>query len=192
MPKPTPKTSVQGNIRIIGGQYKGRKLTVIDSKGLRPTTDRVKETLFNWLMFTIRDKKCLDLFAGAGSLGFEALSRYAKSVTMIEKDKKVYVNLKKGAELLKPNNLTLLNICALEFLRTTKESFDIIFLDPPFRHDILTQVFTLLTTQIAPNGTLIYIEQEKEAQFIPPAYLTMLKEGTAGQVIYRLYKVERT
>jgi 16S rRNA (guanine966-N2)-methyltransferase len=185
-----PQNKGNGSIRIIGGQHKGRKLPVIDLEGLRPTTDRIKETLFNWLMFSIRDKKCLDLFSGAGSLGFEAISRYAQNVTMIEKDKKAFLNLKKSAEILKCNNATILNQCALEFLKTTQESFDIIFIDPPFRKDILKDVFKLLTPTIAPEGTIVYIENETENQTEIPNHFHLLKENSAGQVTYRLYEIK--
>lgn len=180
----------KGTIRIIGGTHKGRKLPVLDSEGLRPTTDRVKETLFNWLMFSIRDTKCLDLFAGSGSLGFEAISRQAGSVTMIEKDRTVYQNLQKCAELLNSSKLSLLNGDALAFLKDTKESFDIIFMDPPFRKGILTEVFNLLTPSILPNNSLVYVEQEAENISETPACFKLFKEGKAGQVVFRLYRID--
>lgn len=187
---PNEKTKAPGAIRIISGRHKGRKLPVLDSIGLRPTTDRVKETLFNWLMFQINDKNCLDLFSGSGSLGFEALSRGAKKVTMIEKEKKVYENLENSSKLLKDENIKIINTDALDFLKSTQESFDLIFLDPPFRKGILNEVFALLTPNIIPNNSLVYVEQEKENQSEPPSHFKLLKEGSAGQVIFRLYKIE--
>jgi|SRR5574344_134823 16S rRNA (guanine966-N2)-methyltransferase len=181
-----------GTIRIIGGIHKGRKLPVLDSEGLRPTTDRVKETLFNWLMFSVRNAKCLDLFAGSGSLGFEALSRQAESVTMIEKEKKVFQNLQKCADILKENNLKLINGDALSFLKNTTDSYNIVFLDPPFRKDFLNEIFNLLTPSIVPNNAFVYVEQEAENITEAPKSFKLIKEGKAGQVIYRLYQLDWT
>ena len=187
---PNEKTKAPGAIRIISGRHKGRKLPVLDSIGLRPTTDRVKETLFNWLMFQINDKNCLDLFSASGSLDFEALSRKAKKVTKKKKEKKVYENLENSSKLLKDENIKIINTDALDFLKSTQESFDLIFLDPPFRKGILNEVFALLTPNIIPNNSLVYVEQEKENQSEPPSHFKLLKEGSAGQVIFRLYKIE--
>jgi len=122
-----------GNIRIISGKHRGRKLPVILSDGLRPTTDRTKETLFNWLMHDIQDAKVLDMFAGAGSLGFEALSRHAAYVTMIEKDPKVAKQLQSNLVLLQEQQRGNV-ICgdALTALGEQTHHFDIIFIDPPF------------------------------------------------------------
>ena len=178
-----------GTVRIISGRFKGRKLPVLDSQGLRPTTDRVKETLFNWLMFKVRDAKCLDAFAGSGALGFEAISRYAASVVMIEKDHLVAENLRKNSALLKTDNLKINEADTLTFLKNSTDSFDIIFLDPPFRKGILTEIYPLLTSKIAPEGCLVYVEEEAEGFTPPPARFKLLKEGTAGQDTYRLYIV---
>ncbi len=179
-----------GFVRIIGGSHKGRKLPVLDSEGLRPTTDRVKETLFNWLMFLLHDKVCLDLFSGSGSLGFEAQSRGANSVTMIEKDPKVYANLQQCKQLLKADNITVLHTDALTFLQNTTTKFDLIFLDPPFRKGILAQVYALLNANIVADGAFIYVEEEGEQQCPPPAWMHLHKESKAGQVHYRLYQVQ--
>lgn len=109
---------------------------------------------------------------------------------MIEKEKKVYENLENSSKLLKDENIKIINTDALDFLKSTQESFDLIFLDPPFRKGILNEVFALLTPNIIPNNSLVYVEQEKENQSEPPSHFKLLKEGSAGQVIFRLYKIE--
>ncbi len=188
--KSSPQKSI-GSVRIISGLHKGRKLPVLNKEGLRPTTDRVKETLFNWLMFDIRDSLCLDLFAGSGSLGFEAYSRGAKNVTMCELEKETYNSLLNCKKLLgNPSNLDIKNCDSLKFLKTNSVKYDVIFLDPPFRMDILQEVFPLLTEFATHKDTLVYVEQEIENELItPPSSFELYKEGKAGQVCYKLYKV---
>lgn len=127
-----PKPVSMGQIRIIGGQWRGRKLPVRDSEGLRPTTDRVRETLFNWLMPVIRDANCLDCFAGSGALGIEALSRYAASATLIELDKHNARQLSENLAQLKIHNAQVINANTLTYLANSGTPFDVVFLDPPF------------------------------------------------------------
>lgn len=184
------KTNKNGYIRIIGGIYKSRKLTVIDAESLRPTTDRVKETVFNWLMFKINNTNVLDLFAGSGSLGFEALSRGAQKVTFIEQNPKVCKALSANAENLKAKNCEILNKDALHFLDTTPEAYDLIFIDPPFRKGFVETVLSKLTPPLLKNGTLIYIENENENQITVPANFKLLKELKCGQVLSRLFIYE--
>ena len=138
------KKRAPGSVRLISGRWKGRKLPVRDVEGLRPTTDRVKETLFNWLATDIRDSRCLDLFAGSGSLGFEALSRYAAYVMMVELDKGAAAQLTTNMATLACNQGKVVQQDALTLLNGKSEPFDIIFLDPPFRRDLLESVCTLL------------------------------------------------
>jgi 16S rRNA (guanine966-N2)-methyltransferase len=121
-----------GKIRIIGGIHRSRQLTVLDANGLRPTLDRVKETLFNWLGQDLTGLNCLDAFSGSGSLGFEAISRNAKSVIMIELEQRVYQQLVTNQKLLNVNNCQIIHGNATEFLKTTNLVFDVIFLDPPY------------------------------------------------------------
>jgi 16S rRNA (guanine966-N2)-methyltransferase len=184
------KTNKNGYIRIIGGIYKSRKLTVIDAESLRPTTDRVKETVFNWLMFKINNTNVLDLFAGSGSLGFEALSRGAQKVTFIEQNPKVYKALLANAEILKAKNCEILNKDAILFLNTTKETYDLIFIDPPFRKGFVETVLSKLTPPLLKNGSLIYIENEIENPISLPAHFKLLKELKCGQVLSRLFVYE--
>ncbi|QOQ68695.1 16S rRNA (guanine(966)-N(2))-methyltransferase RsmD [Photobacterium damselae] len=178
-----------GFVRIISGQWRGRKLPVHDVEGLRPTTDRVKETLFNWLAQDIYQAKCLDLFAGSGSLSFEALSRGAESLTMIELDPKAAAQLKQNLTAIGATNATLHNTNSVNFLNQAGTPHDLVFIDPPFRKDLIQQVITALEANhwLSPNA-LIYIEAEKELGSIdvPPSW-HLYREKTAGQVCYRLF-----
>lgn len=189
--KPVTKATVAtGQIRLIGGQWRGRKLPVLNSIGLRPTGDRIKETLFNWLMFDIRQTRCLDLFAGSGSLGFEALSRGASEVVLVEKDTPVARQLVKNLASLAQAKGQVLNQDALQFLESAAQPFDVVFLDPPFHQQLLSQACQLLEA----NGWLsdnakIYIEREQVAPLLPPNW-QLLKDKKAGQVSYQLYQRE--
>ncbi|EEZ42269.1 MULTISPECIES: 16S rRNA (guanine(966)-N(2))-methyltransferase RsmD [Bacteria] len=178
-----------GFVRIISGQWRGRKLPVHDVEGLRPTTDRVKETLFNWLAQDIYQAKCLDLFAGSGSLSFEALSRGAESLTMIELDQKAAAQLKQNLTAIGATNATLHNTNSVNFLNQAGTPHDLVFIDPPFRKDLIQQVIAALEANhwLSPNA-LIYIEAEKELGSIdvPPSW-HLYREKTAGQVCYRLF-----
>ena len=175
-------------IRIIGGQYRGKKLHFPTIDGLRPTPDRVRETLFNWLMHSIRNARCLDAFAGSGALGFEALSRYADKVVLIEKDPTAYANLKKIAESFKSPKLTVTKSDAISFINQTKEQFDIVFLDPPFAHPQLLECIDILATaDVLVVGGLLYIESP-QAPVLNPEHWELLKSKQAGQVFYGLHK----
>ncbi|EKS1844312.1 16S rRNA (guanine(966)-N(2))-methyltransferase [Cronobacter muytjensii] len=187
MKKPT--SSGSGQIRIIGGQWRGRKLPVPDSPGLRPTTDRVRETLFNWLAPYLVDARCLDCFAGSGALGLEALSRYAASATLLEMERGVAQQLQKNLATLKSSAGKVVNANTLNFLNQNGEPHDIVFVDPPFRKGLLEETLTLLETRgwLAPQA-LIYVESEVENGLPPvPASWQLHREKVAGQVAYRLY-----
>ena len=183
-----------GAIRIIAGQYRGRKLPVLMSQGLRPTTDRVKETLFNWLMPYINNSVCLDCFAGAGSLGFEALSRGAKEVNLIEFDKAVANQLNKNKQLLQSKNLEVIHGDAIAYLsQPANKRYDIVFIDPPFRKGFIEQSCLLINNGWLAEKALIYIEMESESsEFVAPNNWILLKEKSAGQVSYRLYQLDST
>ncbi|NBD00236.1 16S rRNA (guanine(966)-N(2))-methyltransferase [Atlantibacter hermannii] len=187
MKKPT--SSGSGQIRIIGGQWRGRKLPVTDSPGLRPTTDRVRETLFNWLAPYMVDARCLDCFAGSGALGLESLSRYAASATLLEMERPVAQQLQKNLATLKAANGNVVNTNTLNYLNQTGTPHDIVFIDPPFRKGLLDETVSLLEK----NGwladeALIYVESEVENGMPPvPASWQLHREKVAGQVAYRLY-----
>ncbi|KFC77064.1 MULTISPECIES: 16S rRNA (guanine(966)-N(2))-methyltransferase [Buttiauxella] len=187
-----PQSTGTGQIRIIGGQWRGRKLPVPDSPGLRPTTDRVRETLFNWLAPSMVDATVLDCFAGSGALGLEALSRYASRATLLEMDRNVSQQLQKNLVTLKAANAKVVNTNTLNFLAQPGEPHTIVFVDPPFRKGLLDETLALLES----NGwladeALIYVESEVENGMPAlPASWSLHREKVAGQVAYRLFSRE--
>ncbi|MDT3253314.1 16S rRNA (guanine(966)-N(2))-methyltransferase [Serratia sp. root2] len=183
-----PPQAAAGQIRIIGGQWRGRKLPVPNSPGLRPTTDRVRETLFNWLAPVIQGARCLDCFAGSGALGLEALSRYAGSATLLEFERPVAQQLEKNLALLQGKG-TVVNTNTLHWLAGNGQPFDVVFLDPPFRKGLLAETVTLLEQQgWLADEAWIYVEAEAESAAADvPANWQLHREKVAGQVAYRLY-----
>lgn len=183
------KTSTKGSIRIISGKHRGRKLPVLMAEGLRPTTDRVKETVFNWLMPYMQQSNCLDCFAGSGGLGFEALSRGANSVTLIELNKAAAQQLEQNKALLKANEITIKQMNTLDYLKHCSQKFSIVFIDPPFRKGLIEETIQLLNNNLLEQGALIYIEMGSEEKItVIPSNWQLLKEKKAGQVAYRLYQ----
>ncbi len=154
-----------------------------DAEGLRPTPDRVRETLFNWLGQDLTGKRCLDLFAGSGALGMEAASRGAVEVVMVEKDRAVFSALQENVSKLKFDNIALRNEDGLNFASRAKEQFDVIFLDPPFKSDYLEKLLPQLSKQLTPQG-LLYIESG--SAFEPGELWQVYKQGKAGAVHYQL------
>ncbi|MFP1737296.1 16S rRNA (guanine(966)-N(2))-methyltransferase [Lonsdalea quercina] len=182
-------TSAPGQIRIIGGQWRGRKLPVPHSPGLRPTTDRVRETLFNWLAPVIQQARCLDCFAGSGALALEALSRYAAHATLLEAERGIARQLSQNLSLLRAENASVIHTDALQWLAQPGEAFDVVFLDPPFRQGLLDNTVNLLETQgWLADDAWIYIETEAENRTLNlPANWQLHREKVAGQVAYQLY-----
>ncbi|SFN42120.1 16S rRNA m(2)G-966 methyltransferase [Izhakiella capsodis] len=180
----------QGQIRIIGGQWRGRKLPVPESDGLRPTTDRVRETLFNWLMPVMTDARCLDCFAGSGALGLEALSRNARGATLLELERPVAQQLEKNCQTLGASHAQIINTNSLTWLSQPGEAYDVVFIDPPFRKGLLNQMLPLLEQHgWLAEQAMIYIENEIEGGIPPvPANWHLYREKIAGQVAYRLYQ----
>ncbi|WP_318371107.1 16S rRNA (guanine(966)-N(2))-methyltransferase [Enterobacter sp.] len=181
--------AASGQIRIIGGQWRGRKLPVPDSPGLRPTTDRVRETLFNWLAPSMVSARCLDCFAGSGALGLEALSRYASAATLIEMERGVAQQLQQNLATLKAANAKVVNTNTLTFLNQPGTPHDIVFVDPPFRKGLLDDTLRLLEDNgWLADDALIYVESEVENGLPPvPLHWDLHREKVAGQVAYRLY-----
>jgi 16S rRNA (guanine966-N2)-methyltransferase len=182
-----------GNIRIIGGEHRGRKLPVLNLEGLRPTTDRMKETVFNWLMLDVRNANCIDCFAGAGSLGFEALSRGAAHVHFIELDKPAAQQLVKNLSLLRidPQNATVKQGNALHVLETLNDSVDLVFIDPPFHKNLVQSCIDILQSKhLVKVGSKIYIERENDSQ-VPqiPDNWQQIKDKSTQQVSAVLYQV---
>ncbi|WP_392560882.1 16S rRNA (guanine(966)-N(2))-methyltransferase RsmD [Orbus sturtevantii] len=186
---------MNGFIRIIGGKWRGRKLSVLNSEGLRPTTDRVKETLFNWLMPVIAESSCLDCFSGSGSLAFEALSRGAAHALLIEKNKSTAIQLTKNKQLLQASNCHIINSDTLNWLKqTANQQFDIIFIDPPFYQQLVPHIIILIEQNnwIKP-GAYIYIETEKnglQSSHIPATW-QLHREKITGQVQSYLFISEQ-
>ena len=169
-----PRTNT---VRIIGGEYRRRVLRFPDLPGLRPTPDRVRETLFNWLGQRLEGLVCLDAFAGSGALGFEAASRGAARVVMLEQERKAYEALLENARLLAASGLEVLRRDARSHLSAPGEAYDLIFLDPPFSSDLLQAILPLAATRLAPDGR-IYAESPRP---LAPEGMTVLHQGRAGQ-----------
>ena len=185
--------NAMGSFRVIAGEWRSRRLSFPEVDGLRPTTDRVRETLFNWLSPTISGAYVLDLFSGSGALGFEALSRGAQEATFIEKDLSAYRSLNSNIlELNAGARTTVIQADALAWLdHYTGSTYDLIFLDPPFRQNLLVPAIEgLVRAKTLTTGSLIYLEQEKElGPTLVPDSWQLKKEKVAGQVAYRLYEV---
>jgi 16S rRNA (guanine966-N2)-methyltransferase len=182
----------RNSVRIIGGGWRGRRISFPDIPGLRPTPDRIRETLFNWLQQDVVGARCLDLFAGSGALGLEALSRGAAETVFVEQavaaSRALQEQLSRlGAE----RKARVAEMGAARFLRTPAPPFDIVFLDPPFGRDALAEYVPLLDSGNWLNiGGLVYLENEKTAGTPPlPAHWELLKSKSAGEVGYHLARV---
>jgi len=192
--KTSGKKAPPSQVRIIGGTWRGQKLNFAPVEGLRPTGDRIKETLFNWLTPIIHEAHCLDLFAGSGALSFEALSRGASSATLIEQNPEAINLLQQNQTRLKAEHAHIVKANALEWLSTTKafQPFDIIFLDPPFAESLLQSCCNLLDQKsfLAANA-YIYMESDShQPPPVTPASWSAIKEKTTGQVTYRLFRAD--
>ncbi len=175
----------QNAVKISAGVWRSRLIKFPDATGLRPTPDRVRQTVFNWLGQDLTGKHCLDLFAGTGVMGFEALSRGAKSVTMIEKNSQVFKALKDNQVTLNATLANLQLIDAMQFLNSNKSLFDVVFCDPPYGQQWLEKVLPILHTHLHPNA-LVYAEAEYEVQSDDD--WQVVKAGKAGNVYYHLLK----
>lgn len=183
-----------GQVRIIAGQWRSRRLPIQDLEGLRPTTDRVRETLFNWLANDIVNSRVLDCFGGSGALALEALSRYASFAQIIELQRGAAIQLRENLQTLKCDKAEVLNADTLVVLQKgCEQGFDVVFIDPPFRKGLAEKTIQLLDTQGWLNdGALIYVEIESElTQLAIPSRWHALKEKNAGQVSYRLYQYQQ-
>ena len=174
-----------GEVRIIGGAWRSRRIRFADRPGLRPTPDRVRETLFNWLGQDLTGKHCLDLFAGSGALGFEAASRGAKHVTMVERDAAALQALRANSEALQATAVEVVRADALEFLKNHHGRYDVVFLDPPFADDCWPQLLTGVPAVLAQGG-LVYCERAQALEALQG--WEVVKSGRAGQVSHQLLK----
>ena len=182
------KTNKQGQLRIIGGDWRGRKLSFPAIEGLRPTSDRVRETLFNWLQMDIPGRRCLDLFAGSGALGLEALSRAAAEVVMVEQDRSAVQQIRQHLQTLNCPKGQVENTDAFSYLKGPTTPFDVVFLDPPYKLACLEECCQLLEQ----NGWLkdnafIYLEDSSKN---PPPDLPvnwqLTRSKKAGEIGYHL------
>ena len=174
------------SVRIIGGRYRRRVLRFPDSEGLRPTPDRVRETLFNWLGQELDGQHCLDLFAGSGALGFEAASRGAARVVMIEQAPKVLAALIENAKMLQnPPEVEIMRRDALQYLASTNTKFDLIFIDPPYHKGWITRLEPLLPG-VLNDDAAIYVEAEQEIETLGD--WRTVRHGKAGEVHYQVVR----
>ncbi len=186
MNKPRP-----GRLRIVAGNWRSRLLDIADVPGLRPTSERIRETLFNWLEPRISGARCLDLFAGTGALGLEALSRGARSTVFVEKSMPAVSALNANIKTLGAEGAVVRQMDALDYLRGENAGrFDLVFLDPPFAADMIDEVCRLLVErEMLADDARIYIEQERsKAEPTLPGGWELLKNKTAGNVRYMLVR----
>lgn len=179
-------------VRIIGGKWRGRSLTVTDLTGLRPTGDRMRETLFNWLMMDMAGSRCLDLFSGSGALGFECESRGAEHVVMLEKQHDAHLQLIDSAKRLFSQATRIERVDSLVWLETASaehRSFDVIFLDPPFEANLWEPSLTRLEQgKLLASGTKLYVELPIGHPLVMAPGWALLREKKAGKVVCCLYQ----
>jgi 16S rRNA (guanine966-N2)-methyltransferase len=183
--------SQAGRLRIVAGNWRSRLLDIADVDGLRPTAERIRETLFNWLAPTIQGARCLDLFAGTGALGLEALSRGAASAIFVERSAIAVRQLEENIRQLRATAARVEQKDARDFIASTDEPFDIVFIDPPFAADLHQETCRLLAEhRTLEPGALVYLEQDRDrAPVALPASWQVLKDKTAGNVRYLLAQV---
>jgi 16S rRNA (guanine966-N2)-methyltransferase len=183
--KPTKASS----LRLIGGKHRGRKLPIPALDGLRPTSDRIRETLFNWLQFNVPGARILDLFAGTGALGLEALSRGASEAIFVEPQQVAANAIGESLHMLGQTNASVIHQSSERFLSTSPSPFDLVFIDPPFALDLWQGALNSLCQQNwLKEDALVYVECPKNQLFDIPDALSVVKDKTAGQVRYRLLK----
>ncbi len=175
-------------MRIIGGSLRGSRLDVLDAAGLRPTPDRVRETLFNWLMPVIDGARCLDLFAGTGALGIEALSRGAAIVDFVEPAPPLVAQLRANLSRLK-QKANVHSMTATSFIESARDRYDIVFVDPPFAEHLWESTMAALETKALLSDTAsIYVEAPADCALAPPENWQSHREGRAGAVRFVLYR----
>lgn len=180
------KTMPAGQVRIVAGRWRGRKLSVVHADGLRPTGDRVRETVFNWLQMQVPGSHCLDLFAGSGALGLEAASRGAASVVLVESDDLVASQLRSTLTTLAAGDDVQLHVSRAEqYLATKPGPFDIVFIDPPFDADLHADIVAQLVPDTLAEGAFVYLElptRQSKAVTNLPRTLSTVKEKRFGDV----------
>jgi 16S rRNA (guanine966-N2)-methyltransferase len=182
----TPRTSGRNRVRIIAGKWRSRIVRFPAAAQLRPTPDRVRETLFNWLGQRLDGLSCLDLFAGSGALGFEASSRGAERVVMVESDRNIAAGLRESAAELQASGVEVVNAEALAWLARAGERFDVAFIDPPYASTLAQAALAALPPRLNP-GARVYAESAQPLE-LPQGWST-LREDRAGAVRYALYQL---
>ncbi len=183
------KTKISGtsSIRVISGRWRGKKIEFYPADGLRPTGDRLRETLFNWLQYDIEGAHCLDLFAGSGALGFEAASRGAELVVMVDLNAATVRQLQKQTASLETERIIIWQGSAEAYLDKFQHQFDLVFLDPPFDSELMAQTLEALErSDNVDEATKIYIEYPKQAVPVLPDGWSFERQKTAGDVGYGL------
>ena len=181
-----PRRELPREVRIIGGQWKRSKLHVADLPGLRPTPDRVRETLFNWLGQDLSGWRCLDAFAGSGALGFEAASRGADQVVLLERDRRLAAKLEEAKVRLKAEQLRIEAVDALSWMaRCAPDAFELVFLDPPFDAPLIEPALEAAVRLVVPQG-YVYVEAGQPLAPELPAGLKLHRQGRAGAVHFHL------
>lgn len=179
----------KGLVRIIAGFHRGRRLPVLVSEGLRPTSDRVKETLFNWLMLSVQGSVCLDMFAGSGGLGIEALSRGAAKVVFMENAKTIAAQLEKNISVLKETEKAIVLCDNALNAKLHETPFDIVFIDPPFGKSLIqSSINKLIENKALQNGAYIYIESSHDDEYAVPESFEPIKHLKTSQVHACLFK----
>ena len=188
-PRPPANSNLAQRIRIVAGSLRGSKIDVVDAPGLRPTPDRVRETLFNWLAPVIEGTRCLDLYAGTGALGIEAISRGAASCTFVERDPRAATALIACLDRLNVANARLVQRDALAWLNDVQEPFDVVFIDPPFTSDAWTSISEKLETcGVFADSAWIYLESPADVAPAVPSAWRLHREGRSGDVRHALYQ----
>ncbi len=190
MPRARKKNSNAATCRVklIAGQWRGRNLSFPDAVGLRPTGNRIRETLFNWLMPLLPGSRCLDAFAGSGALGFEALSRGARVCVMAEVNTEALKALRLNAQTLNATGATIVADSALNVLAHEREAFDGVFIDPPFAEALWEPVFEALEGRLSPDAW-VYVEAPKDRALAVPSGWQLHRTKTSGEVTFALYRV---
>jgi 16S rRNA (guanine966-N2)-methyltransferase len=175
-----------GEVRIIGGEWRRRRIAFPGTEQLRPTPDRVRETLFNWLGQDLTGLSCLDLFAGSGVLGLEAASRGAARVTLVESDRRVVAALQESTRMLGANQVRVVHADALEFLSRNGAAYDVVFVDPPFADGPPIAIMETLLRRLS-AGTRVYVESDRRLE--PSQGWRTLRQDRAGMVHFHLMQV---
>ncbi|MEZ5570561.1 MAG: 16S rRNA (guanine(966)-N(2))-methyltransferase RsmD [Halioglobus sp.] len=186
------RSARQSAVRIIGGIWRGRKLAFTPSEGLRPTGDRIRETLFNWLAPELRGARCVDLFTGSGALGLEALSRGAVHCDFVDSASRVISTVQQHLKTLDAQDRGLCHQCtAQQFLENAPTPYDIVFIDPPFKLQLVEPVLnTLVQRSLLLNDALVYIETAaSESLPAMPSNWSKHREKSSGGVSYRLFRI---